>query len=358
MSMDFHEAFTKSSEALKYYIRGWDYFFAEDYNASIQYLIEAIAIDSTFAMAKFYLAWSYIKEGDYANTVDWVKRANENIEDLPLLYQNWIRLWYANHVNRDYDEIRNYLNLLENSDMKSRLFWWDLGTFYYNLCLDYEKASECFDKILELNKEWNEPWNYKPYYEHGYRWKHSYHFIGEHSKENKLYETGLRFFPENYKIRYNQAVCALSRGNKVKARGYIKHFVSLCEKEGRNEIVIERMLGLIYEMAEIFDVAEQHYRNALKIDPENYVSIWRLADFLILNDIDVGEGMELNQKLLRNNPNNPYRIRTQGYAYLKQGDLEEALKTLKRSDSLFIHWFDIENYLFTQEVEQALANLK
>ena len=76
---------------------------------------------------------------------------------------------------------------------------------------------------------------------------------------------------------------------------------------------------------------------------------------LVMYDIDLDEGMAMNQRALLIDPDNPMRIRLQGYYYYKLGEYEEALKILQHSDSLFVNWFDIENYLYLQEVEQALA---
>ena len=354
---DFHEPFTESSEAFKFYMEGWNYFFAQENESSIQNFSQAVNIDSTFAMAMFYIAWNYARKEDYAMTVEWVKRAYEKIEVLPLMYQNWINLWYAIHVSKNYNDIRKYLSLLENSKMKSRFFWMDLGTTYYYLCYDFEKAAFCFDKIIEISNDWEDPWNFETLYDHGFwYWGHIYHVIGDHKKENELLEIGIQKFPYSFGIRGNQAICALSRGDFDEAAEYINQYISIRNELTHNEISIQIGLAQMYRVAEIYDSSIVHFQIAINIDPENYGTLAHYADMLVLDDVNVKKGMELNQRTLEQYPNSAFRLRTQGYGYYKQGKYAEALKTLKRSDSLFKYWFDIENYQYLQLVEQALAN--
>ncbi len=354
VDVGFQKAYTSSSEAYRNYIEGLISYQNGEIEAARQFFTEALEIDSTFTMVMFYMAWTYRSQGNYKETTEWTERAYEHIDKLPLLYQNWIRLWYANHISKNYDDMQKYLNILANQESKSRLYWYDVAAYY--VYSDPEKAAKCIDKILEINKERDEQWNFLRLYTYGWNgYCHCYHNIGEHEKENKLYEIGLEFFPESQFIRFNQAVCALSLGDTVKAGEYIDFIILICEKKGISDSQIEYYLAKIYDQAKIFDIAEEHYQNATKLDPENKFN-GRYAEMLVNNDIDLERGLEMNQRLQNIYPNNPFYIRLQGYCYYKQGKHEEALKTLKISDSLFKYWLDEENYEYLQLVEQALAN--
>jgi len=52
----------------------------------------------------------------------------------------------------------------------------------------------------------------------------------------------------------------------------------------------------MYELANILDKAEIHFRKYYEMDPAEPERMWQLARFLTENDINVDEAMELIQK--------------------------------------------------------------
>ena len=114
-------------------------------------------------------------------------------------------------------------------------------------------------------------------------------------------------------------------------------------------------VGTIYEGANQFDKAEFNYRQALQLDPRNPVRINNLAWFLIDNDINVDEGMDLIQKSLEISPDNWYFLDTKGWGLYKQGRVEEALKVLTDAWDLRPA-YDHEGYQHIEEVKKALAS--
>ena len=80
-----------------------------------------------------------------------------------------------------------------------------------------------------------------------------------------------------------------------------------------------------------------------------------LAWFLIDNDLNVDEGMDLVNKALEIITENWYNLDTKGWGLYKQGRYEEALDVLKYAWELR-PLYDHEGYWHIQEVEQAIAN--
>ncbi|MDX2432412.1 MAG: tetratricopeptide repeat protein, partial [Bacteroides sp.] len=183
----------------------------------------------------------------------------------------------------------------------------------------------------------------------------AYHEIGEHKKENKIYEEGLNTWPKaKYRIVYNQAICALSRGDSIEANQYFAEFKAWGEQNGWNESDLLYWFGSAYVEVDNFEQAERLYRKALAINPEHSDVKNSLAYLLISNDINIDEGMELIKSVLETDPDNGNYLHTYGMALYKQGELIEAQEVLKNAWDL-IPYYDHVIFLHIQEVEQALA---
>jgi tetratricopeptide (TPR) repeat protein len=94
---------------------------------------------------------------------------------------------------------------------------------------------------------------------------------------------------------------------------------------------IETGYGNLYNDANIVDKAEEHYRTALKLDPDNYLRINTLVLFLIHHDRNVDESEELAKRSLQIMPDNKNALYAQGLVKLKQGKYEEALNILEQA---------------------------
>ncbi len=114
-------------------------------------------------------------------------------------------------------------------------------------------------------------------------------------------------------------------------------------------------LGNIYIGANLFDEAERSYRQALQLDPRNPARINNLAWFLIDNDINVNEGVNLIQKAIDLRPDNWYYLDTKGWGLYKQGRIEEALKVLTDAWELRPR-YDQDGYEHLQEVKKAFSS--
>jgi len=78
-----------------------------------------------------------------------------------------------------------------------------------------------------------------------------------------------------------------------------------------------------------------------------------LAWFLINNDIDVNEGVDLVEQALELDPENPYYLDTKGWGLYKQGMYDEALQNLNDSWD-FRSAYEHEVYQHIQAAEKAL----
>jgi tetratricopeptide (TPR) repeat protein len=83
--------------------------------------------------------------------------------------------------------------------------------------------------------------------------------------------------------------------------------------------------------AGLLQEAEENFRKALSLEPDNPVRFNSLAYLLINHDLNVDEGLELIEKALELRPDNFIYLNTKGLGLYKQGKYREALEVLQKS---------------------------
>ena len=344
-------SFTNSAEAFQYYIHGWDSFMGLDFQTATESLSKAIEIDSNFLSAFTTLSYVYMVSGNDKLAKHWCNLAYKKRDDFSLKGKLLIDQLNAYYFGTPNEEIKYLRQILEIDELNST-YWFLLGFAYYLKLQNYEDAVINFEKALEINKKWGtnfrNPWIY-------WYLGDSYHQVNEHKKEKEIYKLGLSVFPQETRIIQQQAICALSQGDTEAANDFIAKYKSISKNKNQwPESRILSGIGTIYTEANIIAKAEICFRQALTLDPVNPSRIHDLAWFLIDNDINIDEGMDLVQKALKERPDDWYYLDTKGWGLYKQGRYEESLKVLNDSWELR-PFFDHTGFLHIQEVEKALA---
>jgi len=350
---EFREVYPKSAEAYRYFIEGMDLVLNQNYESGIQLLKKALEIDSTFTFASFYIAYAYCYSWQIEQAKLWTKKTYASKDRVPPKYKPWLELWNACFFDGTMQNIGRYCDLLAESGINTRLLWFDLGITYIDFLYQYEKAIKAFEKVMEINLQRGSDWKFDLFYA---RYGLALHKMGNHEKEKEIYDIGLSFFPNSIEISYRQIICALSLGDTIDANKYIAKGITIRKEAGYSESYLARVFGNIYEEANILDKAEAYYRKAYELKPQNTVDrIYGLSRFLIKFNINVDEGMELVQKGLEINPDNPYLLAVKGLGYYKQGKYEEALEIYRRADKIDEGFnYEINQYII--EAEQAISN--
>ena len=117
------------------------------------------------------------------------------------------------------------------------------------------------------------------------------------------------------------------------------------------------MLALTYEEAGILNKAEEYYRQAFSLEPNNQDRLNALAYFLIDKDRNLIEGLELIDKALSLSPFDYLIIDTKGWGLYKQGKYSEALELIQKSWELK-PVYDHELYLHLEAAKKAFAGQK
>ena len=159
---------------------------------------------------------------------------------------------------------------------------------------------------------------------------------------------------------FKQAILALTEGDTIAATQYIEKYESVRKDQSWSEVRITTGLAEIYYQAGIMDKAEECYRQALSLEPENSVRMDNLAYFLIDKDRNINKGMVLNGKALELSPDNYTYLHTKGWGLYKQGKYQEALDVLQKSWDLRMKnaIYNHEAFLHLEAAKKADAGQK
>jgi tetratricopeptide (TPR) repeat protein len=358
---EYSDANTKSSDAYLKYIEGMNSLMKTDYNSAVSSFKDAFRIDTTFTLAAFYAAYANdllntIVPGDIRHqTALWTIKAYNGRERLPENYKPWLMMWYAFWITKNSNDVMYFCSLLEKSDLKSRYLLSDLANTYMIFGKN-DEALKLFEKIEQINLEWGEDWKFKSFYvQFGQR----YHDASRHDKEAKIYQTGLRIFPDDKDILWRQTVCALATGDTAKATTLIDKQLKIEKEDGWAASRNENWLGNLYWQANIYDEAEKHFRLSMQLDTNYDYADYNLANMFIFKDIKVKEGLEILDKLAKKYPKNLdfFYYFKRGTSLFKLGRYSEADSLLKNlKDTCISVNPDLDKLII--QVKDALAREK
>ena len=108
------------------------------------------------------------------------------------------------------------------------------------------------------------------------------------------------------------------------------------------------------------DKAEEYYRKALSLEPDEPGRMNDLAFLLIDGERNITEGINLEDKALELKPDNYLFLHTKGWGLYKQGKYREALDMLQKSWNLRREKavYDHQAYLHLEAAKKAVAGQK
>lgn len=345
---EFGDALTRSSEAYRKYIEGMHSMMKSDWRSALASFLDAYKIDSTSVLAAFNIALAYDglavdEDSKYRRQAAlWTQNAYNNREKLSRDHRLWIEMWHAFYNTKNTNDVLKYCSLLEESDIKSRHFWHDIGMTYM-IFSKPERAMKIYEKIEKISSDWGEEWGNQSYF---YHYANSCHLLGIHDREEKILENGIKLFSDAPTLEWLRIRCAISTGDSARAKVLINERLKDFKEAGRPASMTEQWSGNLYESGNAFDKAEEKYRRAIQIDPSYDLGKFYLAKFLIKNDRNVDEGMNLLNDLEKKFPDNWdynfYYIKSIGL--LKQGKFSAADSLIKiLSDSTYTASIEMDN---------------
>ncbi len=344
------DIYTQSADAYRLFIQGLTCHMQVDYSCAADYYNKAIQIDSSFVTAMLKLAYCYGDMQQAGLSKYWAYKANEHLDQLPADMQLMAKAVKAAVDKSPREQLQYCMQYLQQYP-RSPYMAYMTGWINFNL-EQWPQAVEDFENSLKLLDKYDDhPWSWT-YILLG----RAYHFVGDHKKEEKIFETGREFWPEQeVTFDYWQAICAVSRGDSANTSAYLSELDKITEMQGWPEANQLLWYAGIYAWAESFKQAESYYREALSLRPDNEIIKHEFARFLINNDIKVEEGMEMIAPLVEGNPQHAGYLYVYGVGLYKQGRYQEALEALQKSWDLK-PYYEHKHYTVLKKVEDLLAS--
>jgi len=340
---------TSSPEAYRYFMYGQKAFNNTDFTTAINYYLQAIAIDSSFYSAITMLSVAYYNISQIDKAKEWCLKVYDKRNQMDIgqnIHLSWL---YAMYFETPNEEIK-YCNQLLELDDQYPPFYYELGRIYVALN-QYDKAITVMSKALDIYKKWES----KPRWAYDYiMLGFSYHETGQYRKEKKLYKKAEQDFPDSYYVPQRQAILALTEEDTVAANRYIEKCISIAEDISLPVVDTKFGLAYIYTEGGYLDKAEDCYREAISTEPENPSCLNNLGWFLIHEDRNIDEGVELMDKALKIRPNSYLYLENKGEGLYKQGKYNEALDLLEKSWELR-PVYNHSSYLLLEKVKKAVA---
>ena len=348
---------TRSPDAYRYFIYGEKlkntFVNQVDLANARDWYLRSIAADSNFLTAMVGLKDVYNFMGNTEEALKWIlkiyRKKNQWAPDVQIGI-SWI---YASYFEAPEERIK-YLNQLLQIDDQNPTLHWLLGCGY-NEINQYAKAIPELEKAIDLLHKWgtDDSWYYGDL-----GW--AYHKTGQLEKEKKLYKKAEKYVKDDRYITADRAVLSFAKKDTVEARRYLEKYASFCKDNSLSETDIATGVAWIYWKADIPDKAEQYFRNALLLDPENPGKMKTLANRLIDMNKNFDIAYELLDKAIISAAN-----KWDYYDYMdskamglnKQGKHQEALEILQRVyDSAPYKLYYMKSDL--EEVKKAVAGQK
>jgi tetratricopeptide (TPR) repeat protein len=344
---------TNSPEALRYNIYGNK---TTDFQTAISWYLKALAVDSNYFDPMMGLSTYYSLTGKMEQNLNWVIKYYNKRNQWPLVQQLWASWAYASSFEPP-DEGIKYLMQLKQIDDQNPNVYYILG-LTYNRIDQYDKAipelKKCYEIYRKLGTEFLK--DHFVYVQLG----KAYHRTGQNKKEKKVYKESEKLDPDFLYVIFRQIILALSENDSITAKRYIERYKSVSKKNSSSEADISTDLAYIYSEAGNQDKAEELYRKALSLEPENPGYIKQFADFIINNNRNTTELPEMMDKAIKLAPDKydyyDY-LNTKGWGLYKQGKYKEALEILQKTwDETPFKLYTFKSHL--EEVKKMVASQK
>jgi AraC-like DNA-binding protein/TolB-like protein/Tfp pilus assembly protein PilF len=345
---------TNSPEAYRYYVNGLKAFLKSDFYAAVDFYSHALAIDSNFTIAASDMSYAYAYLGKLDQTRKWCLWLYKKKDMMPVLQKIFVEYTYANYLGTPYEALKSLKRLQEYDEGIS--FHFLLGQQYLELG-QFNQAIVEFEKNLEILKN-RDPKSVADCDYTGLGL--AYHKAGHYKNEKKLYKIATKYFPESFDLIYRQAVLSLTEGDMTASNLYIEKYRSIQKNNAVSEADIITKLAEMYSEADFHDNAEDFYRTALFLEPDNPVRIKNLSYFLVDKERGIDEGLALADTALKFKSDDFEFLYIKGWGLYKQGRKQQALELLQRSWDLRKQYSVYNNtaYLHLEEVIKAITNTK
>jgi adenylate cyclase len=346
---------TRSPDAFRYFIYGKNAensaIKSEDWATAKEWCLKALEIDSNYDAPMYVISTAYRFLGKMDSSLYWVNKLNQKKDLWPDLNRLAASSTYA-EVYDSYEERIKYFRQMQQIDDQTPSISWLIGNSYIQL-RQYKKAIPDLERSIEIYHKWgiDVDWYYRDL-------GNAYHNTGQYKKEKALYKRAEKYVKEiDQSLIHRRAVLSLSENDTVLAGKHIEKLISSCRDNSISEADINGELGWIYWEAERQDKAEEYFRKALSLEPENPNRMNTLANRLFDRNKNFDEAYKLLDKALElaTNKWDYYNyLDSKGMGLYKEGRSKEALEVLQKMyDAAPYKIYFMKSHL--EEVKKAIS---
>jgi len=316
-------------------------------------LKKALSIDSTFYQAAFALEFAYGAKGDLdSSRILLIK--NFHNRDRMSEYDRLYAGWAYSFTFGSYDEQIFYLKDLVKMDEEDPDNHYLLGLIY---CLSnqYEKAVPELEISMKILERWGDEFLEESSNYHNFKWLSiAYNNTNQLWKQKKLTKKAERYIDHPW-INLMKSNLAFSNKDSTGARKYIEKARIGYKRYNNSEGLIYSFIADFLKHANKPEIAEQQYRIALELEPDNLEIISKFADFCyIYNKHTDPELMEKAMELCKSRQQYYEFLSEKGMCLLMQGEYAKALDAVQKAwDEAPFKVYRLKYYL--EEVKKKVS---
>lgn len=189
---------------------------------------------------------------------------------------------------------------------------------------DLERAQKLFAKVVERDEGYAPGWvglgiTHLQYTRHGLGGQ--MHLI----EARRAFDKALALDPSSAEANLYRVYMLLSRGEKESARHGIEHLL----QTAANDWNVHQIAGITLRLDGVYDEALAHFNTALRLNPSNAAVIYnhRARVFQYQNQMELAA--DEIEKGLTLEPKQPLLRISQGYQFMRMGELERAIATME-----------------------------
>jgi tetratricopeptide (TPR) repeat protein len=310
---------THSPEAYRFYLEGYDYYYKGYYTEAEISFKKALEHDSTFAMAYYMLSGLVYWERGSERQEKMIAKAVKYSDKVGLKERYQINSRAAYISGKNSEAIKILEKLLERyPDDKWACL--RIGTIY-NLNWQTEKAIHYFNKAIEIDPLFKEPYR-----------RLAYAYLSDSSRD---FEKSIRAIDKYISLAPKDAIPYYSRGYIYASYGKLEKAIESYKKASEIKPGFSDMeLGNLYLLKREYDKADSYYRKLASASDKDLRAIGRLALAAIplhqgklretLKILD--EGIAADKMERAENWGNAHKYITKAFVYMEMNEVTLALK--------------------------------
>jgi len=320
-------------EAYEYYLKGLaglqNYTSPDSLDMAIRYFLQAVDMDSDFALAHIGLGESYWRKYELTREINFVKQAEKALNN-------------AMEINEDLAPVQTLMGML-----KSGTGEYTVAVKHYTKALDadpkhsaaYRGLAKVYDEQGDTQKAidtYMQAISLKPNYWEGYK-DLGTHYLrkGNIDAAIEQFDKVVQLLPKNSTAYSNLGVAYYYNGDTEKARQMFEKSLAL----EKNPVTANNLAGIYYwegkygESAGMYEIALEAYSNRYEIWG-NLAAAYDLNGQKEKASESYLVAIEKAQDQLDINPNDPEVLADLGAYYSDVGDASNAIAYIQRATSL------------------------